>query len=237
MEARRVRIFLLDAHSLVRDGLKLHLRTVPQFELVGEAGSARGAIAQLELLRADVLLMDIGPNALDGVELEAFIALLNPMAVLVLGWQAQPSVVTRAMRAGARGYMLKDAPAERILDAVHTVAAGGICLGSGIAGGLFRTPPSDSDLSRREREVLGLVGQGKPSKVIAQQLCVSLRTVESHRQNIKRKLQLDGHASLIKYAVEHGAYPESAGESTVGLPRRPSSSLDIAHTNSMRLNG
>jgi len=217
LQSRLVRIFLIDEHPLVRDGLKLRLRAVPNFEVVGEAGSVVEAMALLEGPFADVLLMDIGDKEMGNMELDAFIARCRHMAILVLSWQAPPSIVASVMRAGANGYLLKNTPAESLVDAVQTVATGGTCLGSGIAGRLFRSQPAGSELSRREREVLRFVGQGKPSKVIAQALGISLRTIESHRQSIKRKLQIDGHAALIKYAVERAAYPDGIGESGCGV--------------------
>ena len=207
-EPRRIRLFIVDTHRLVRDGIRARLSVVPSFEIVGEADNVSEALVALQANAVDVLLMDIGFAELGTIELEGFIDHVAPTAVLVLSWHAEPAVVARAMRAGARGFMLKDAPAVQLLDAVQTVSVGGKCLGSGIAGGLFQGARPDSELSRREREVLHMVGQGLTSKTIAQTLSLSLRTVESHRQNIKRKLKLKTHADLIKFAVGHAQHPE-----------------------------
>ena len=208
LESRRVRLFIIDSHRLVRDGLRARLSVAPLFEIVGEADNLSEALVGLDASAVDVLLMDIGVAELGDIELEGFVEHVAPTAVLVLSWHAEPTAVARAMRAGARGFMLKDAPTVQLLDAVQTVSVGGTCLGSGIAGGFFRGARPDSELSRREREVLHMVGQGLASKTIAQTLNLSLRTVESHRQNIKRKLQLKTHAALIRFAVGHAQHTE-----------------------------
>lgn len=126
------------------------------------------------------------------------------------------------MAAGAKGFVLKDAPADKLRDAINTALAGGTSVDRGISAGLSRDDGLASGLSRREREVLRLVGQGLPSKLIAQQLSLSLRTVESHRQNVKKKLQLKSNAELIKYAVEQrqGIPGIPPGRETWGKPSR-----------------
>src|SRR5204862_4700464 len=107
------------------------------------------------------------------------------------------------MQAGARGYLLKDAPAGDIIDAIATVTSGGTFLSPAVSGRLFRSQTPRPVMSLRESEILVCLAKGRSSKQIAQELKLSVRTVESHRQNIKRKLNLDGQAPLIKYAVEH----------------------------------
>jgi DNA-binding NarL/FixJ family response regulator len=107
------------------------------------------------------------------------------------------------MQAGARGYVLKDAPASDIVEAIATVAAGGTFLSAAVSGRLFRSQTPRPLMSLRESEILACLAKGRSSKQIAQDLSLSVRTVESHRQNIKRKLNLDGQAELIRYAVEH----------------------------------
>ena len=107
------------------------------------------------------------------------------------------------LQAGARGYVLKDSPAAEIIGAIRTVHGGGTYLSPAIAQALFRAPVARPVLSDREREILAFLGQGQSSKQIASALDLSVRTVESHRQSIRRKLNLAGQAELIKYAVEH----------------------------------
>jgi len=114
-----------------------------------------------------------------------------------------PEVVHRARAAGAHGYVLKEAPSEEIVAAILAVAAGGEFLGTGLAGRPTRTAASRPVLSQRESEILGCLAHGLASKQIAEQLGMSVRTVETHRHNIRRKLNLGGQAELIKYAVEH----------------------------------
>ena len=111
----------------------------------------------------------------------------------------------RAMAVGARGYVLKDSPSSEILSAIRAVVGGGTYLSPALANKLFRSPAPRVQLSQREDEILALLGQGKSSKHIARTLDVGVRTVETHRQNIRRKLDLAGQAELIRYAVEHGS--------------------------------
>ena len=114
-----------------------------------------------------------------------------------------PEYVQRALTAGARGYVLKDAPAQEIVSAIDAVAAGGTFLSAAVSGRLFRGQAPKPVLTPRESEILSALGRGASSKQIARALDLSVRTVEAHRQSIKRKLELDGQAELIRYAVEH----------------------------------
>jgi len=123
--------------------------------------------------------------------------------VLMLSMYDTPEYVQRALQAGACGYVLKDAPAEEIVAAIEAVAAGGTFLSPGVSRRLFRNQAPRPLLSSRESEILAALGRGESSKQIAGALGLSVRTVETHRQNIKRKLDIEGQAELIKYAVEH----------------------------------
>lgn len=200
----RFRIFMIDDHPRVRDGLRLHLAALPEFDVVGEAGSAAQALPSLDTLQVDVLLTDIGTQEMQGIELTDFIRRqAMRSAVLVLTRHAHPRAVAQALRAGARGCMPEDAPAAQIVDAIRMVAHGGTCLGTRFAEVLFRESSPAGALTSREQAVLALIAQGKASKLIAQELCIGLRTVEAHRQAIRRKLQIAGQAQLVKYAVQH----------------------------------
>ena len=199
-----IRLLLVDDHPLVREGLKARLSSVATIEVVGEAGDAVEAAAQVEATRPDLVLMDVGMKDVNGIDLTRQLLADHPqLLVLVLSMYDNPEYVNRAMQAGARGYVLKDAPASDIIEAIAVVSAGGAFLSPAISGRLFRSQTPRPVMSLRESEILACLAKGRSSKQIAQELQLSVRTVESHRQNIKRKLNLDGQAELIKYAVEH----------------------------------
>ena len=199
-----IRLLLVDDHPLVRDGLRARLEVVPGFEVVGEAGNAAEAQAQMAALRPSLVLMDVGMKDVNGIELTAMLLASEPaLQVLMLSMYDNPEYVQRAMQAGARGYVLKDAPASEIIAAIEAVAAGGTFLSPAVSRRLFRNQAPRPLLSSRESEILSALARGLASKQIAREMDVSVRTVEAHRQSIKRKLSLEGQAELIKYAVEH----------------------------------
>jgi len=199
-----IRVLIVDDHPLVREGLKARLSALGTIEIVGEAGDAQDASAQVAAHRPDLALMDVGMKEVNGIDLTRQLLAEQPgLMVLILSMYDNPEYVNRAMQAGARGYVLKDAPASDIVEAIATVAAGGTFLSAAVSGRLFRSQTPRPLMSLRESEILACLAKGRSSKQIAQDLNLSVRTVESHRQNIKRKLSLDGQAELIRYAVEH----------------------------------
>jgi DNA-binding NarL/FixJ family response regulator len=177
---------------------------VPGFEVAGEAGNAEEAMAQLDACRPTLVLMDVGMKETNGIDLTARLLAREPaLRVLMLSMYDNPEYVHRALQAGARGYVLKDAPAHEIVSAIEAVAAGGTFLSPAVSRRLFRNQAPRPVLSQRESEILGALARGLASKQIAREMGLSVRTVEAHRQSIKRKLGLEGQAELIKYAVEH----------------------------------
>lgn len=206
--AATIRLLIVDDHPLVRDGLRLRLGMLPAIASVGEAGSADEAWACLAAASAEtapnLVLMDVGMKDTNGIDLTASLLARYPqLRVLMLSMYDNPEYVHRALQAGARGYVLKDAPASDIVSAIDTVAAGGTYLSPAVSGRLFSRPDPKPVLTPREAEILKALGRGHSSKQIARDLDVSVRTVETHRQSIKRKLGIEGQAELIKYAVEH----------------------------------
>ena len=202
--AATIRLLLVDDHPLVRDGLRARLEVVAGFEVVGEAGNAVEARERMAALRPSLVLMDVGMKDVNGIELTAMLLEVDPtLQVLMLSMYDNPEYVQRAMQAGARGYVLKDSPATEIIAAIEAVAAGGTFLSPAVSKRLFRNQAPRPLLSPRESEILSALARGLSSKQIAREMDVSVRTVETHRQSIKRKLALDGQAELIKYAVEH----------------------------------
>ncbi len=208
-----VRLLLIDDHPLVRDGLRLRLETVPQLRVVGEAGNAAAAQAFLAACMAEdpqggtlphLALMDLNMPGVGGLELTAFLHERYPqIAVLVLSMHDNPEYMVQAVKAGARGYLLKDEPAQEIIAAIDAVMAGRSYFSAAAAVRLSQASALATLLTQRERDVLRHIADGHANKQIALMLGLSVRTVETHRLNIKRKLGIDGQAELIKYAVEN----------------------------------
>ena len=206
-----VHIMLVDDHPLVRDGLRARLESVPHFRVVAEADSGAEALALAGSTRIDLVLMDITMRDGSGIEATARLYANFPdIAVLILSMHDKLEYVTQAMQAGARGYVLKDAPGKDIVLAIDTVMAGGIYYSAAVARQLARPATQDNQLTSREQEVLRHIANGESNKQIARALDLSVRTVETHRLNIKRKLGIEGQAELIKFAVQHGRFGSSA---------------------------
>ncbi|UGQ47816.1 response regulator [Massilia endophytica] len=202
-----IRILLVDDHPLVRDGLRARLEAMPQFEVVGEAGSADEALEVAAAQKPELVLMDINMRGVNGIEATArFRQQFPEMAVLVLSMHDKLEYVSQAIQAGARGYVLKDAPGKDIVVAIETVMSGGIYYSAALARQLAKPQNQDNQLTLREQEVLRHIANGESNKVIARALDLSVRTVETHRLNIKRKLGIEGQAELIKFAVQHAPF-------------------------------
>lgn len=202
----RIHILLVDDHPLVRDGLRARLESIPHFEVVAEAGNADEAQEHVANKRIDLVLMDINLAGTNGIELTRRLHAQYPgLAILMLSMHDKAEYVMQAVQAGARGYVLKDAPALDIIAAIETVMSGGIYYSAGLARQLAHPAPPAMLLTTREREVLRCIATGKSNKHIARDMNLSVRTVETHRLNIKRKLGIEGQADLIRFALEHSA--------------------------------
>ena len=199
-----IKILLVDDHPLVRDGLRARLEAMPQFEVVAEAGGAAEALEQAALHEADLVLMDINMRGANGIEATAQFKQAFPrIAVLILSMHDKLEYVSQAIQAGARGYVLKDAPGKDIVVAIETVMSGGIYYSAALAKQLAQPHTQDNQLTSREHEVLRHIANGESNKQIARALDLSVRTVETHRLNIKRKLGIEGQAELIRFAVQN----------------------------------
>ncbi|MGO4306196.1 response regulator [Cupriavidus sp. RAF12] len=202
------RVLLIDDHALVRDGMRMHLSQQPGLEVVGEADDGEAALAWLanldESRRPELVITDIGMRGMGGITLAGALHEHYPeLAVLIVSMHDNLEYVRQAVRAGARGYVLKDAPADELLAAIQAVLAGRVFYSARIARGMAAQTVGPLDaLTPREREILNAIGRGLANKEIAAQLGVSVRTVETHRLNLKRKLAIDGRAGLVKYAVQ-----------------------------------
>ena len=205
--SRVARLILVDDHPLVRDGLRARLEAVPNLEVVGEAGAADEALALAAKQSPDLALMDIGMSGMNGIALAGvFHEQFPAIRVLMLSMHDNIEYLTQAVRAGASGYVLKDSPATEIVQAIAAVLDGRTFFSAGLGARMIqasamRTPVDQ--LTPRERDILDALAEGLSSKQIAQRNGLSVRTVETHRLNMKRKLDIEGQAELIKFAVEN----------------------------------
>jgi DNA-binding NarL/FixJ family response regulator len=209
-----LKIFLADDHKIMRDGLRSLLENQLDMEVVGEAENGRRAVQLVLEKRPDVVIMDIGMPDLNGMEAtRQILAALPDVKVIALSMYSDRRFVSGMLEAGASGYLLKACAFEELAGAVGTVVANQTYLSPEIAGVvvedyLHRLPMTDSEassaLTRREREVLQLLAEGWPNKKIASHLCVSVKTVHTHRQQIMDKLNLRSIAELTKYAIREG---------------------------------
>lgn len=199
-----MRILIVDDHPLVREGVRTLINHQSGLEVVGEAADADSALEAIARLGPALVLTDIGMKQISGIALAAQIRERWPaIHVIVLSMYDNPDYVHQAMQAGARGYVLKDAPSSDIVDAIRAVAAGDTFLSASLSRQSARSDGPRPILSEREAEILACLARGLSSKQIAAEHDLSVRTVETHRQNIRRKLRIEGQAELIRYAVEH----------------------------------
>src|SRR6516164_3126837 len=212
---KRIRVLLADDHQLMRSGIRLMLEREGDLTVVGEASDGREAVALAKSLKPDVVIMDIGMANLNGIEAARQMTQERPdLAVMILSMHSDESYLLRALRAGARGYLLKDSAEPDLIKAVHVVAGGKSFFSPAVSRLLLdnyvrKLKRSGTDdpydlLTPRERELLQLIADGKSNKHIANLLNLSVYTVESHRANVMEKLNLRGLPELILYAVRRG---------------------------------
>jgi DNA-binding NarL/FixJ family response regulator len=199
---------LADDHQVLRDGLRLLLQSHRDLEVIGVASDGLDAIRQAERLRPDVVVMDVSMPNLGGIEAtQAIISRVPQTGVVMLSMHSSPEVIHRALRSGARGFLLKESAAEEIVAAVRAVAAGARYLGQGasFAGlGPGLAAPTLQDLTHAEREILRLVAEGNSSAETARHLGLSTRTVETYRGRLMQKLRLEHLPALVKFAIRNG---------------------------------
>jgi DNA-binding NarL/FixJ family response regulator len=200
-----IRLMLVDDHQLVRDGLRARLGDVPEICIVGEAGNGLDALALAEKLRPNLILVDVRLPDMSGIELTSRLVDVAPdTRIMILSMYDNREYVLSAVRAGACGYVLKDAPSGEIIAAIKAVVAGGSYFSAAVAMAMIGTNNTPVLLTDREREVLILLAQGAINKQIAIKLDVSVRTIEAHRLSLRRKLNIDTPAGLTRYAIEQG---------------------------------
>jgi DNA-binding NarL/FixJ family response regulator len=209
-----IRVLVADDHAAFRDGLCALLETAPDVRVAGEAGTGEAAVAAVRSLHPDVVLMDVNMPGLDGVEATRRIVDAAPhVAVLVLSMHDDDETVFAAVRAGARGYLLKGAQRAELLRAVRAVAAGEAIFGPGVARRLMAyfarpaprpDPAAFPELTDREREILDLVASGRSNAEITAELVLSPKTVRNHVSNVFAKLQVRDRSEAIVMAREAG---------------------------------
>jgi DNA-binding NarL/FixJ family response regulator len=205
----RLKILLADDHTIVRQGLKLILSAHADLEVVGEAANGREAVELADKLRPDIVLMDVQMPELNGIDATKKMVAANPrIRILVLSMHKESVYVREILKAGARGYILKDAIDTELLNAIRSVAKGDGYISPAVAGALndkVKDPSNPVDmLSAREREVLLLIAEGKTNKEIATHLNLSVYTVDSHRGKIMEKLNLHSAGELVRFAMKNG---------------------------------
>ena len=208
--ARRTRVMLVDDHSVMRQGLAALINAQPDLEVCGEADGVQTALAVAREVRPDVALVDIAIKGGDGLELIKELRTKCPdVLCLVLSMHDEAVYAERAIRAGARGYVRKVEVAEELLSAIRRVLAGGMHVSDEVTASLMSRvggrPGSASpvgQLSDRELQVLRCIGRGMSSREAAEELFISVKTVEAHREHIKQKLNLANSGDLLRYAIE-----------------------------------
>jgi len=216
-----IKIILVDDHAIIRDGIRSLLREEENFQVVGEAGDGQQLLELLEQTAVDVVVLDLNMPNMDGFRTLAELQTLHPkVRVLVLSMLDHERYVAQALAAGATGYALKNSGRNELLYAIMAVASGEpfLCtaIGMNLLNRLQKTNDSaanepskvESNLSKRELEVLSLIAEGLTNAEIADKLFTSRRTIETHRQNIIEKTQAKNTAALIKFAVSSGLLSE-----------------------------
>jgi len=210
-----IRILLADDHNVMRAGLRLLLERQSGFQVTSEASDGRQAVEQAEATKPDVVVLDIAMPNLGGIEAAQRISTMLPQArIIILSMHSDESYVSRALKAGAKGYLLKDSVENDLIEAIRAVSQGKAFFSPEISNILVEdyvremkkrgTEDSYELLTPREREILQLLAEGKSNKDIATLLNLSLYTVETHRRNLQDKLNLHSLAELILYAVRKG---------------------------------
>jgi len=211
-----IKIFLVDDHQLILDGIKALLSGVNDISIIGEATNGNELLEKIPLARPDVILMDISLPDVSGIELTRIISKKHPASkILILSMYTNEDFVFNAMKAGARGYLPKNTSRQEILDAIYTIHAGQEFFGESISQVILKsflrkvtepeknTGEGTQPLTSRELEILKLFAEGFNNKEISNKLDISIRTVESHKNHIVKKLGLKSTVEMVKFAIRN----------------------------------
>lgn len=200
------RVLIVDDHPMVAEGIQAILESYDEIDVVCTLGNGQEAVDRVNELAPDVILLDLNMPGLSGLNATEMILEKRPQTrIVILSMHDSPEYISTALSHGARGYILKDVPTDEIRTAIDTVMAGGEYLCTGAKGSLQPTISDGREtLTSREQTILLELAQGQSNKDVANTLNISVRTVETHRKNIKRKLGISSTAGLTRYALEHG---------------------------------
>ena len=210
MNDRSTRILIVDDHPIVRCGIRLLLADQPDLEVVGEAGTAREALAETRRLEPDIMILDLSLGADTGLDVIGELAALqSPVRILVMSMHDETLHADRVLRSGAHGYIMKHEASDKVIAAIRQVQGGNVYLSpqmsrrllNSLVGGHMDDDNPDTRLSERERQVFELLGEGFSTKEVATTLGVSIKTIETHRAHIKDKLHIRNASGLIQRAV------------------------------------
>jgi DNA-binding NarL/FixJ family response regulator len=207
----KIKIILADDHILVREGFKSLLNRKKEFEVVGEAENGQALLQMIDDISPDILLVDISMPHLNGIEAIAQIKKINPnLKLIMLTMHEEAEYIVKSIQAGANGYLLKNVEPDELEKAIKTVAAGGKYFNAAISNIMIENISKATDQSKeeyseitaREKEILQYVADGLSTKLIADKLSISARTVETHRVHIMKKLQVSNGAEMVKKGLE-----------------------------------
>ncbi|MFN8344711.1 MAG: response regulator transcription factor [Spirosomataceae bacterium] len=212
---KKIQVLLVDDHTIVRNGLRSILESTEEIEVIGEASTGEEALEKIPFLKPQILLVDISMPGISGIELvKKVVKQWSAIRPIILSMHNDDAYILKSVEAGAYGYLLKDATRDEILTALHTVKNGEKYFNASVAAVIVNgylsqvhkvekvSESRKTLLSRKEKEVLRLLVEGKSSRQIADQLELSVRTVDNHRANMMRRLQVHNAAELVKLALE-----------------------------------
>ncbi len=204
-----IKLFIADDHQMFIDGIKALLEDTPDIEIIGEANNGKKVLEKLETLDPDIILMDIGMPELNGIEATIMISAKYPaIKVIALTAYDDNNRVIKMLKAGVKGYVLKNLSREELLQAIRAVAGGGVHYSSQVAVNTMQNIADKNvslaaKLTEREIEIIKLIVKSMTNKKIAEMLCISELTVNTHRKNAMRKLEINNTAGLVKFAMDY----------------------------------
>jgi len=207
----KTRIIIVDDHQLIVDGMKALMAGEPDIQVVGEASNGKEALKLLELVEADLALLDIDMPVMNGIDTAKHLRQLYPnLSIIILSMHAEQGLVKNLIEIGADGYLLKNSSREEVMEAISKVTKGEKYFSTEVTMSLLSAPSGPRNqseairLTERESEILTLIAEGFTNKEIGDQLFISHRTVDTHRTNLMKKLEVNNLAGLISYALKHG---------------------------------